>query len=160
MTQATTTAIYLSKKGMKELKKQINRTELHRAKIVAELREQERTNGREERLARIEKLSQLESVENDLLDLRYQLEHAKPLPRKRDTLGVALGSVVDLMDQQGRLIRYTLVNSIEANPSDGRLSILSPLGQSLIGKTAQQTIEWTTSKLQGNPMRLTLVRIS
>lgn len=160
MTHATTPSIFLSKKGLKELKKEITTFEHQRSKLLVELREQDKISSHEERLARVEKLAQLETVDNELIDLRYQLNHAKPLPRKRDTLKVALGSVVDLMDQQGRLIRYTIVNSIEANPSDGRLSILSPLGQSLVGKTAQQTIEWTAGKLQTNPMSLTLIRIA
>jgi transcription elongation factor GreA len=60
---------------------------------------------------------------------------------------VAIGSVVDLVDQQGRMVRYTLVESIEANPSDGRISTLSPLGSSLIGKSVKDIVEW------GNGMR-------
>jgi transcription elongation GreA/GreB family factor len=56
---------------------------------------------------------------------------------------VAIGSVVDLIDTQGKLIRYTIVDSLEANPSDGRISVKSPLGQSLLGKQIQDVIEWT-----------------
>ena len=70
---------------------------------------------------------------------------------------MVIGSVVDGMDQQGRLFRYTLVYSIEANPSDGRISIMSPLGQSLIGNTVQKNIEGS-SRFQMN--QLQLVRIA
>lgn len=153
-----TTTVYLSKKGMKELRKSIAQLEKALSKAMNDLRELDKTDGHDERLARIEKLATIEGIESALADKRLLLSEAKQLPRKRDALKVALGSVVDLVDQQGRLIRYTLVDSIEANPSDGRISIKSPLGQSLIGKTAQQTVEWTTKHLQTN--QLQLVRIT
>lgn len=153
-----TTTIYLSKKGMKELRKSIAQLEKALSKAMNDLRELDKTDGHDERLARIEKLATIEGIESALVDKKLLVSEAKQLPRKRDALRVALGSVVDLVDQQGRLIRYTIVDTIEANPSDGRISIKSPLGQSLIGKTVQQTVEWTTKHLQTN--QLQLVRIT
>jgi transcription elongation GreA/GreB family factor len=154
----TTTTVYLSKQGMKDLRKQVAQLERELTRATQELRELDKSDKREERMTLIEKLAVLETIETSLLEKKQILSEAKQLPRKRDALKVALGSVVDLVDQQGRLIRYTIVDSIEANPSDGRLSIMSPLGQSLIGKTAQQTIEWTTKHLKTN--QLQLIRIA
>jgi len=154
----TTATIYLSKQGMKELRKKVSQLEHQQSKMMGELRELDKSDKREERMVLIEKLASLEAIESELNEKKLLLSEAKQLPRKRDAIKVALGSVVDLVDQQGRLLRYTLVDSIEANPSDGRISVLSPLGQSLIGKTAQQTIEWTTRHLQ--TQKLQLVRIA
>lgn len=152
-----TTTIYLSKKGIKELRRQAHQLERRLAKATQDLRSLDKIETRENRLMRVEKLSVIETIEAELVETHERLEHAKPLPRKRDALKVALGSVVDLVDQRGRLIRYTLVNSIEANPSDGRISILSPLGQNLLGKTVHDTIEWTTNKF--HTQQLQLVRV-
>lgn len=149
----TAETIYLSKKGMKELKKQIARLERDRQEILTSLREIERSEGHDERLARVEKLAQIDVIESELADKKYALDNAKLLPRKRDTLQVALGSVVDLIDTSGRLVRYTLVDSIEANPSDGRISIKSPLGQKLIGRKIQDMVEWSAG-LKTNQLRL------
>ena len=157
MNATTTNIIYMSKKGIKELKKQIGHLERDHMYAMNELRELDKTDKHEERLARIEKLASIEVIDSEISDKRGYLMNAKQLPRKRDALKVAIGSVVDLIDQQGRLFRYTLVDSIEANPSDGRISIMSPLGQSLIGKTVQQTIEWS-ARFQMN--QLQLVRIA
>lgn len=137
-----TQTIYLSKKGMKELKKAVSRLERDQQTVIRELRELDRTDGHDERLTRVEKLAQLESVETELADKKAYLASAQLFPRKRDALVVALGSVVDMVDASGRLIRYTLVDSIEANPSDGRISVKSPLGQTLLGKTISDTIHW------------------
>jgi transcription elongation factor GreA len=148
----TTKTTFLSKKGMKELKKDIARLERDRQTALGVLRELDKTDGHDERLTRVEKLAHLDGIESELSDKRMLLSSAKLLPRKRDALKVAIGSVVDLIDTSGRLVRYTLVDTIEANPSDGRISIKSPLGQHLIGKQLQDMVEWTnglrTTKFQ------------
>ena len=147
------TPVYLSKKGMKDLKKSISRLERSITAAQAELRELEYGTSHEDRFERIGKLSQIESLESELAETRHQLANAKILPRKRDTLKVVLGSVVDLIDTNGRIVQYTLVESIEANPSDGRISVNSPLGQSLIGRKVREIIEWGTES-RINQMRL------
>ena len=140
---STTKTIYLSKKGMKELKKRITRLDHDRNEALADLREVERVASHDERLTRIEKLSNLEIIESELADKQMTLSVAKPYPRKRDALKVAIGSVVELLDTNGRIVRYTLVDSIEANPSDGRISIKSPLGMNLLDKRLRDVVEWT-----------------
>lgn len=144
MTKTPTT--YLSKKGIKELRRTITRLERDRQQTMNSLREVEKTDGRDERLARAEQLAALEVIQAELAEKQEVLKNAKLLPRRRDALKVAIGSVVELLDQQGRIIRYTLVESIEANPSDGRISIKSPLGQSLLGKQLKDIVEWSGSK--------------
>jgi transcription elongation factor GreA len=147
-----TKTIYLSKKGMKELKKGITRLERDRQETLGRLRDLDKIDTHDERLARIEHLASLEVVESELADKKMTFSQAKLFPRKRDALKVAIGSVVDLLDTSGRIVRYTLVESIEANPSDGRISIKSPLGQNLIGKQIQDIVEWSaglrTNRLQ------------
>lgn len=149
--------ILLSKKGMKELKKAVSRLEHDQRQIISDLRDLDKTDGHDQRLARIEKLAELENVESQLTDKQLYLSKAQLFPRKRDAIRVAIGSVVELIDASGRAVQYQLVDSIEANPSDGRISASSPLGQTLIGRTIKETISWG-SKLGSS--QLTLVRIS
>ena len=144
MKKADNKIVYLSKKGMKELKKSIARLERDHHEALLQLRDLDKTDGHDERLARIEKLAAIEIIESNLADKRMTLSASKLLPRKRDMLKVAIGSVVDLLDTSGRLVRYTIVESIEANPSDGRISAESPLGQSLLGRQLQDVVEWTS----------------
>jgi transcription elongation factor GreA len=139
----TTKTIYLSKKGMKELKKTISQLERQRQEALVQLRDIDKTDGHDERLARVEKLASIEVIESELADKKLALSSSKLLPRKRDLFSVAIGSVVELIDTQGQLLRYTIVDSLEANPSDGRISVKSPLGQSLLGRQIQDVVEWT-----------------
>lgn len=154
---STTEIIYLSKKGMKELRKSVANLERDRHQTIVELRELDKTDGHDERLARVEKLAILESIESELSDKQAYLASAKLFPRKRDALKVAIGSMVELVDASGRKVVYTIVDSIEANPSDGRISFKSPLGQNLIGKTIADTVKWGAG-LKSNQFQL--VRIS
>jgi transcription elongation factor GreA len=149
--------ILLSKKGMKELKKSVSKLERSQRQIITELRDLDKTDGHDQRLARIEKLAELESVESQLADKQLYLNNAKLFPRKRDAIKVAIGSVVELIDTSGRIIRYQLVDSIEANPSDGRISASSPLGQTLLGRTIKDTVSWGS---KFGSRQLTLVNIS
>ncbi len=149
--------ILLSKKGMKELKKAAAKLERQQKQMIAELRDLDKTDGHDQRLTRIEKLAELETVETMLADKQSYLANAQLFPRKRDAIKVAIGSVVELIDANGRILQYQLVDSIEANPSDGRISANSPLGKTLLGRKIKETIEWG-NKLQ--PSQLTLVRIS
>lgn len=149
----TTQKIYLSKKGMKELRKQVARLEHDHKGAILALRDIDKTEGHDERLERIEKLASLDVIESELADKKMALSNAKLLPRKRDAFRVALGSVVDLIDTNGRLVRYTLVDSLEANPSDGRISVKSPLGRNLLGRQIQDVVEWGAG-LRKNQLKL------
>lgn len=149
--------LYLSKKGLKELRKTIAKLEREVQETQRILRELDRGDGRDERLALVERLAQLDSLENELQEKRYLLARAKQLPRKRDALKVALGSVVDLIDTNGRLLRYHIVESFEANPSDGRISVSSPIGQSLLGRQIQENVEWQAGD-RTNRVQLVAIR--
>src|SRR5690606_29549468 len=111
---------------------------------------------REEQLERVEMLHELHAIETELSEKKATLKQSSVLPPKQNSIKVALGSVVELIDKQGRKFRYTLVESLEANPSDGRISILSPLGQTLVGRTALDTIEWIAA---GGKQSMRLLRV-
>lgn len=157
MTQTIKNYVLLSKKGMKELRKRLSQLEHEQKAAIQALREMDKGTAHEERLEHVERLAHLESIESELTDKRLLLASAKLLPGKRARLKVAIGSVVDLIDQQGRLFRYTIVDSFEANPSDGRISIESPLGRSLLGKTLQDTVNLVTGK-QHRSLQLVKIR--
>jgi len=142
MKQSDYKKVLLSKKGMKELRKSIAQLEHDRQAICRSLRESEKGMGHDDRFERNERLLRLEATEAELAEKQQILNRAQLIPSKRTRTKAAIGSVVHLIDQQGRLIRYTLVESIEANPSDGRISAASPLGSTLIGKTVKDMIEW------------------
>lgn len=155
--QIETKPVLLSKKGMKELRKSISQLEQDRQIIRRSLKEIDKTTGHDDRFERNEKLLRLESIEAELVEKQQLIHKARLISSRRVRARVALGSVVDLIDEKGRLFRYTLVDSVEANPSDGRISTASPLGSQLIGKTTKDTVEWGSGP---KSTRLQLVNVS
>lgn len=140
-TTVTDKTILFSRKGLKELKRSIAQLERDRLRELQSLRDLDKSLGRDERLDRIEKISNLELIEAELDDKKSLLANAKLLPSRRSRLQVAIGSVVEIIDKHGQLFRYKIVNSSEVNPSDGRISALSPLGQSLLGRNVQDVVK-------------------
>ncbi len=132
----------LSKKGMKDIKKEISQLENDKQKVLRSLRELDKTLGHDERLNRIETLAEIDIIESKIEDKKLILSTSKLLPKKRNHFQVVIGSVVDLIDKHGHFFRFKIVDSVEADPSDGRISTLSPLGKSLIGKAVSDTVEW------------------
>ena len=59
---------------------------------------------------------------------------------------ITFGSTVLLEDQSGKEYRYQIVGSDEADPAKGRISVLSPLARTLIGKSVGDRV---TAQLPG-----------
>src|SRR4029453_14265461 len=53
---------------------------------------------------------------------------------------VTFASTVRLEDESGKEVRYWIVGSDEADPARGRISVLSPLARTLIGKRVGDTV--------------------
>jgi transcription elongation factor GreA len=154
--QTTITTTYMSKKGIKELKKEIRHLQRDLRKTIHELHDIDKTTDHDARLTRIEKLANFEAIEQELAEKQSLLATAKPFP-KANKQTVDLGSTVELQTEDGQYLTYMLVDTAEANPSDRRISIKSPLGQSLIGKKITDTINWSRGHMV---RRFRLVRIS
>ncbi|MCK5595228.1 transcription elongation factor GreA [bacterium] len=55
---------------------------------------------------------------------------------------VLIGAIVELKNlDSGEKIQYTLVSELEADFSDGKISISSPVAQSLLGHKENETVE-------------------
>ncbi len=71
------------------------------------------------------------------------LEHACVIDKARlSTERIGLLSKVEITNLgSNRRMTYTLVNSHEANLNEGKISIKSPIGQALLGRKADETVE-------------------
>ena len=86
-------------------------------------------------------------LETKILRLRDQLVRAQVVEVEagRDTIG--LGSRVELVDRASdRELRYTLVSAVDADAAAGKLSIDSPVGRVLQGRTSGDVVEVKTPK--------------
>jgi transcription elongation factor GreA len=75
-------------------------------------------------------------LENRILELEYVLKNfiliKKPPKEKQNVANI--GATVTLEDSDGAINEFMIVGTLEANPSEGKISIESPVGKALLGK--------------------------
>jgi len=125
---------YLTKEGLEKIKKEYrNLRNLRLAKTKGEapkIFESEDLNP--EYLSFQEDLSFLESR---IVELEYILKNAEliKVPAKDRQNMVDVGATVTLEEPNGSINEFMIVGTLEANPSEGRISTESPVGRALMG---------------------------
>ncbi len=79
-------------------------------------------------------------VEGRIKELETKVGHAEVIDPPANGGRVTFGSTVRLQDGDGKEIRYWIVGSDEAEPAKGKISIMSPLARTLIGKEVGDTV--------------------
>jgi transcription elongation factor GreA len=82
-------------------------------------------------------------MEGRIRELKSKLERAEVIEAPQAGGTVALGSVVTVKGPDGEA-QYTIVGSMEAKISAGRISNESPLGKALLGKAVGDTAQVQT----------------
>lgn len=142
--QVTTDRIYLTKKGLKKLKKQVSKLARQRQQLEKSLRNMDKISTRDVSYERNELLTQIVNLEREIQEKEASLKRVQLLPTKSNPLEVVIGSVVELFDHSKReIVRYQIVDTIEADPSEGKISPDSPLGRELLGKKPSDQVEFT-----------------
>ena len=85
-------------------------------------------------------------VEARIADLEGKVGAAEVIEPPTSGDRVTFGSTVRLEDEAGKETRYQIVGSEEADPANGRISIMAPLARTLIGKKVGDTV---TAQLPG-----------
>src|SRR5215510_6359669 len=73
-------------------------------------------------------------IEGRIRELESKVGAAEVIEPPRDGDRITFGSTVLLKGPDGKDVRYQIVGSDEADPGTGRISVLSPLARTLIGK--------------------------
>jgi transcription elongation factor GreA len=85
-------------------------------------------------------------IEARIAELEMKTGNAEVIDPPTQGDRVTFGSTVLLEDGDGKQVRYQIVGSDETDPARGRISILSPLARTLIGKTVGASV---TAQLPG-----------
>lgn len=151
-----TTKIYLSKQGLSELKKKIAKLEHEQRMLELELRDDD---VKEDLLRQNDIFARIDLIRTELSEKNFQLHNAKILTKKRGKkVRVTLGSFVELLNRAtGKIMRFQLVDSVEADPLKGKISADSPLGKVLIGAKIKEEVSWNAGV---RIMNAQLLRIS
>jgi transcription elongation factor GreA len=80
-------------------------------------------------------------IEARIRELEAKVGGAEVIEPPRDGVRVTFGSTVRLRAADGKELRYQIVGSDEADPAQGRISILSPIARTLIGKEVGDVVK-------------------
>jgi transcription elongation factor GreA len=81
-------------------------------------------------------------VEGRIRELELLLANAKLIEKKKNKNGeVEIGSTVVIKEGRAKPEEYQIVGAAEANPREGKVSHVSPLGKALIGKKEGEKVE-------------------
>jgi transcription elongation factor GreA len=94
-----------------------------------------------------------ERAESRITDIDHILKNAEIIKQPKNKDVVTLGNTVMLKNSKGEKT-FTLVGSVEADPTSGKISDESPIGKALIGKKLGEEVEIVT------PLETTKYKIS
>ncbi len=140
--------VELTPEGHARLTNQLEGLQAERAPLAAQIRRAAADKDVRENAPLEAAREQLGLVESRIRGIEASLRAAvviQPDASVSDT--VRIGSVVSLKDlETGREMVYTLVDRTEANPSEGRISDVSPIGKMAVRKTRGDEIEVETPR--------------
>jgi transcription elongation factor GreA len=135
--------MYLTSQGLEKLKAELEHLRTVRRQEVAQLIHQSRERGGTVSNAEYEEAkNELAFTEGRILTLDNLINNAIIIEESdglRET--VEVGATVTVENEEGKTYQYTITGSAEADPSHGRISNVSPIGKSLLGKRIKEVIE-------------------
>src|SRR4051812_48971504 len=151
--------VLLTPEGLENLKKEIEHLSTTKRKEVAERIKEAREFGD------ITENSEYDDAKNEqamlearIMTLEDKLRSASVIDAKELSADVVrVGSQVQVTDDKGKSLSYTIVGSTESNPSENKLSNESPVGKALIGAKQGDTVTVVTPK--GTQRKLTIDKI-
>lgn len=131
---------YLTKEGLKRIKKEYEDLKALRLKKIKEKRPEilHSEDLNPEYFVFQQDLDQLEFRIAELEDILDNAQIIKAPPKEKQNI-VHLGATVTL-EESDKINEFMIVGSLEANPSEGKISSESPVGKALLGKKTGEEV--------------------
>ena len=139
MTQPT----YLTREGLEKLQAELTQLRTEKRREIADRIQQSRERGGTVSNAEYEEaINERSFVEGRIQTLGEMISNAILIDEERgDRDSVDVGSKVTVKNQQGKATTYTITGSAESDPAQGKISNVSPIGKSLLGKKVGEVAE-------------------
>ncbi len=137
---------YLTREGWEKLRLELDRLKTDRLPTVTAWLADALSEGyRDEYITEVEELrSELSLTSERIRVLEELLATSEPLHEPDTADAVQIGSRVTVVEQGFDPESYRIVSPVEADPSSGRISHASPLGQALMGREIGDQVEIET----------------
>ena len=154
--------VILTPEGLEKLQEELEVLQTDRRREVAERIKEAREFGD------IAENSEYDDAKNEqmmlearIAQLEERLRSAQVIDAKDiSTDAVQVGSVVHVKDEKtGKSVKYTIVGSAEANPSENRLSNESPVGRALIGHKRGEVVSVQVPRGPARKLKITKIDV-
>ena len=155
--------VLLTPEGLDKLKDEIEHLSTVKRREVAERIKEAREFGD------ISENSEYDDAKNEqamlearIASLEEKLRSASVIDASElDSNVVRVGSLVSVKDEgSGKSLKYTIVGSTEANPSENRLSNESPVGKALLGRKKGDTVKVQLPNGKSRELKITKIDVA
>jgi transcription elongation factor GreA len=155
--------VLLTPEGLDKLKDEIEHLSTVKRREVAERIKEAREFGD------ISENSEYDDAKNEqamlearIASLEEKLRSASVIDASElDSNVVRVGSLVSVKDEgSGKSLKYTIVGSTEANPSENKLSNESPVGKGLLGRKKGDTVKVQLPNGKNRELKITKIDVA
>ena len=135
-------AVYVTTEGLKKLEEELEHLRSARRQEVAERLREAMQGGELIDNAEYEAAKNEQAfIEGRILELEHMLSQVKLIEPSGPTDMVRIGSTVIVKQADKKRETFTIVGAAEANPKEGLISNVSPLGQALLDHEVGDEVE-------------------
>ena len=152
----------LTPQGLEELKAKIEHLRTDRRREVAERIKEAREFGDiMENSEYDDAKNEQAMLEKQISDLEEKLRGVQVIDEKAiSTDVVGVGTTVHVKDQKsGKSVKYSIVGSAEANPTENKLSNESPVGKALLGHKRGEMVEVPVPRGPKRKLKITKIDV-
>jgi transcription elongation factor GreA len=149
---------FLTPEGLEKLKAELEQLQsVRRPQVAEQIHRAKELGGTVDNAEYDDAKNEQAFVEGRILTLESMIKSATLIKEgKSPSKWVKLGSKVTVRDQDGEEEHYTIVGSVEAGPSEGKISNESPVGSALLGKKVGDEVE---AQVPAGTLKLKVVAI-
>jgi transcription elongation factor GreB len=149
---------YITPEGAQRLRAELSQLwTVERPRVTQEVADAAALGDRSENAEYIYGKRRLREIDRRIQQLSKRLESLEVLDaRGGSSERVGFGAWVTLEDDEGRTVRYRLVGTDETQPEAGLISVESPIGSELLGKSEGDEV---TVRRPIGPISFTIVKI-
>lgn len=155
---STNQPVYLTAEGLQKIKDELNYLVTVRRREVAQMIAEAKAEGDLSENAGYDEAKTAQGfLEGRVRELEYIVKHAQIIEENSNSNLVGIGRTVIIREVDTDFEEtYTIVGSREADPTNGRISNESPMGQALLGKKKGQKVN---VKTPGGDVKFEILKI-
>ncbi len=136
---------YLTPQGLAKLEAELqDLTTVRRHAVADRIQKAKEMGGTVDNAEYDEAKNEQAFIEGRILTLENLIHNAKIISGPAKNSGVVqVGSTVTVRNNEGKRQKYVIIGTAEADPAQGKISNLSPIGKALLGKRAGEVTEVT-----------------